>query len=213
MAQLCRFVYFLVLLTVLGTAHALAGQCRDPWVTRAIEQVTGHQPSGTYEAGDCNIHNYGGGHWSSYADLVTKVRAHFGATRTAAGVCHDPWVTNAVRQVMGRAPAGSGNSGECNIYRYGAGHWSSYNDLVHKVMVAFGRVPASRPPAFNRSGGPVRILPGTNGGHVIAAGGGNVIAAGGGNVIAAGGGNVIAAGGGMSLPRAGEMSLPLAVGL
>lgn len=54
------------------------------------------------------------------------------------GVCADPWVTQAVTQVMGRAPQGNGYLGECDIYRYGRGSWSSYNDLVAKVEVAFG---------------------------------------------------------------------------
>lgn len=188
----------LAAITMAGTAQA--GTCRDPWVTRAVEQVTGHAPNGSYESGDCSIYNYGGGHWSSYPDLVNKVRAHFGMQTSSAGVCHDPWVTRAIRQVMGRAPNGSGNSGECNIYRYGGGHWSSYGDLVNKVKVAFGRVPRIGNAANNRA----RISPNAdpanmirqNGGHVIAPGGGNVIAPGGGNVISAGGGNVISAGGG-----------------
>ena len=62
---------------MLGAGQVMAGTCRDPWVTQAVRQVTGHTPNGSYESGDCNIHNYGGGHWSSYPDLLNKVRAHF----------------------------------------------------------------------------------------------------------------------------------------
>ena len=188
----------LVSFGLLGAHQAIAGSCRDAWVTQAVQQVTGHAPNGSYESGDCNIHNYGDGHWSSYSDLVNKVHAHFGRATVATGVCRDQWVTRAVTQVMGRAPNGSYESGECNIHNYGGGHWSSYSDLVNKVKVAFGRVPASNAAAANGSRGPMNIAPniGFNGSGVIAAGGGNVIAPGGGNVIAPGGGNVIAPGGG-----------------
>ena len=184
-----------MLISAVSTS-AFAGQCRDPWVTRAVEQVTGHVPSGSYESGDCNIYNYGGGHWSSYPDLVNKVRAHFGI-RTA-GVCNDPWVTSAVRQVTGRVPNGSGNSGDCNIYRYGGGHWSSYSDLVNKVRVAFGDTilpGATGQIDLNRARG-MNIRPGVNGAGVITAGGANVITAGGANVITAGGANMTAHGSG-----------------
>ena len=116
---------------------AAAGQCSDPWVNQAVQQVTGHAPNGSGGYGDCNIQNYGGGHWSSYPDLVNKVRAHFASATAASGTCHDPWVTSAVKQVTGRAPNGSGVSGECDINRYGGGHWSSYLDLVSKVQAVF----------------------------------------------------------------------------
>ena len=121
-----------------------------------------------------------------------------GAHQAIAGSCRDAWVTQSVQQVTGHAPNGSYESGDCNIHNYGDGHWSSYSDLVNKVKVAFGRVPASNAAAANGSRGPMNIAPniGFNGSGVIAAGGGNVIAPGGGNVIAPGGGNVIAPGGG-----------------
>jgi len=116
---------------------AIAGQCGDPWVNQAVQQVTGHAPNGSGGYGDCNIQNYGGGHWSSYQDLVNKVRAHFGGATAASGNCQDAWVTSAIKQVTGRAPNGSGRSGECDIHRYGGGQWSSYADLVNKVQAAF----------------------------------------------------------------------------
>ena len=190
--------------TVAMAGAAQAGNCRDPWVTRAVTQVTGHAPNGSYESGDCSITNYGGGHWSSYPDLVNKVRAHFGMQSSANGVCHDPWVTSAIKQVMGRAPNGSGNSGECNIYRYGGGHWSSYGDLVSKVKIAFGMVPKmDNAPGQYGANSRIHISPNANSAGVIAAGGGNVIAPGGGNVIAPGGGNVIAPGGGNVIAAGG----------
>lgn len=184
------FTCVIAVATLAMAGAAQAGTCRDPWVTQAVQQVTGHAPNGSYESGDCNIHNYGGGSWSSYPDLITKVRAHFGMQASAAGVCRDPWVTRAVTQVMGRAPQGSGESGECNIHRYGGGSWSSYDDLVHKVQVAFGMV--VQPNGANGrygSNNPIPASPIAGGAGVITAGGGNVITAGGGNVITAGSGN------------------------
>ncbi|MDE2227802.1 MAG: hypothetical protein KGL11_02020 [Alphaproteobacteria bacterium] len=141
------------------TDRAAAGQCKDPWVTQAVQQVTGRSPNGSGDNGECNIYRYGGGHWSSYSDLVAKVRFAFGkgpapgqAAATVAGQCKDPWVTQAVRQVTGRPPQGSGDNGECNKYRYGGGHWSNYNDLVAKVRFAFGQVPAPGQPAATVAG-------------------------------------------------------------
>jgi hypothetical protein len=116
------------------------GVCRDPWVTGAIGEVMGRPPNGSGEDGECNIYRYGGGHWDSYPDLVDKVRRAFGvATDSGYGVCRDPWVTGAIGEVMGRPPYGSGEDGECNIYRYGDGHWDDYPDLVDKVRRSFNR--------------------------------------------------------------------------
>lgn len=94
-----------------------------------------------------------------------------------------PGVTSAVPQVTGRVPNGSGNSGDCNIYRYGGGHWSSYSDLVNKVRVAFGdtiRPGATGQIDLNRARG-MNIRPGVNGAGVITAGGANMTAHGSGN--------------------------------
>lgn len=75
-----------------------------------------------------------------------------------AGQCRDPWVTRAVTQVMGRAPIGAGDTGECATTRYGGGHWSGYEDLVNKVKVAFGRTSpppvASKPPLIRTGPAP-----------------------------------------------------------
>ena len=54
------------------------------------------------------------------------------------GICGDAWVTSAIRLVTGRAPNGSGNSGECLTTRYGGGHWVNQTDLAMKVGAAFG---------------------------------------------------------------------------
>lgn len=61
-----------------------------------------------------------------------------------AGRCQDPWVTKAFEEVHGRAPYDSGTIGECDIRRYGNGHWSSYADLVSKVRAERAKPPAQR---------------------------------------------------------------------
>lgn len=112
----------------------------------------------------------------------------------SAGNCKDPWVTQAVKEVLKRSPNGSGNTGECDIQRYGNGHWSSYNDLVSKVRAAngFGIAQGSV-----RPGGAAAAPVGTfnrNGGQVVSAGGANVVSAGGANVVSAGGANAVPGG-------------------
>jgi len=62
-----------------------------------------------------------------------------GSAVQASGSCRDPWVTQAIQQVVGRAPQGSGDTGECDYHRYGGGSWTTYNDLVQKVSAAFGQ--------------------------------------------------------------------------
>lgn len=108
-----------------------SGVCKDPWVTRAVRQVTGKPPRGQDDRGECNIRLYGS-HWSSYEDLVKKVKEAFASF--TPGVCRDPWVTDAVKEVTKRPPKGYGEIGECDMYLYGNGHWSSdYRDVVTKV--------------------------------------------------------------------------------
>ena len=63
------------LLGLLAAAPALAGQCRDPWITQAVHEVTGRWPNGDYESGECTYTQYGGGHWNSYAQLKGYVQA------------------------------------------------------------------------------------------------------------------------------------------
>ena len=65
------------------------------------------------------------------------------------GVCRDSYVTSAVRQVKTQmgirnsgiadtyAPQGFGERGECNMYLYGGGSWSSMDDLKSKVTKVF----------------------------------------------------------------------------
>lgn len=63
-------------------------------------------------------------------------------TQTARrqGPCRDPWVSMAIRRVMGRAPQGQGDFGECNYRMYNNGSWNSYNELAQAVKLALGNV-------------------------------------------------------------------------
>jgi hypothetical protein len=50
--------------------------------------------------------------------------------------CTDAWVSEGINTVMGRPAIGSGNTGECNIYLYGRGSWSSKQDLFNKIAIS-----------------------------------------------------------------------------
>ncbi len=68
----------LTILTVLAVAAAAqAGTCRDPWVDQAIREVTGREPNGNYESGDCNVRNFNNASWNSYVELKRYVRGYF----------------------------------------------------------------------------------------------------------------------------------------
>ena len=217
------------------------GTCKDPWVTSAVRAVKGQiygnpLPDGYGTYGECNPALYGNGQWSSYPDLMNKVQAHFRAQAAPAqpqpaqaqpqqGVCNDAWVTQAVRQVTGRAPSGYGNYGDCYIGNYGGGQWSSYQDLVNKVSAHF-RPPAPAPapvlsaPSGYRTPPPATVAPqsrfvGQNGYPIVASGAGNfqgnqIVASGAGNyrgnqIVASGAGNFYQRGGDdMKLAESGD---------
>lgn len=107
----------------LSTA-ASAGQCRDPWVTQAITQITGHAPRGAGETLDCKYTLYGGGSWSSYADLVNKVRASYRDPMASSGVPAAALASGARPSVLGNGAGGAGivASGAGNIVASGAGN-------------------------------------------------------------------------------------------
>ncbi len=126
----------------LSTA-ASAGTCRDPWITEIIKEVTGREPNGSYESGECTYTQYRGGSWNSKEQLRAAIQAKFPL----------------------RVPAGlSGGSGSSGIARGGGG-----TTLSGSVSTGSG-------------------ISGSASG-MVAAGGGNMVAAGGGNMVAAGGGN------------------------
>lgn len=67
------------------------------------------------------------------AAVVLALALQPGVAKAQSGVCKDPWVTRAITEIAGRAPVGQGDTEECDITRYGGGHWTTYADLVEKV--------------------------------------------------------------------------------
>lgn len=62
---------------------AQAGNCRDPWITQAIREVTGREPNGSGETGECTYTQYGGGQWGPYSQLKGFVQQKFNKLPTA----------------------------------------------------------------------------------------------------------------------------------
>jgi hypothetical protein len=61
------------------------------------------------------------------------------ASANEQGPCRDRRINRALREVTGRLPSGSGDSGECAPGNYGKGQWSSYEDLQNKITVRMTR--------------------------------------------------------------------------
>lgn len=121
----------LALIATAATAFAvpaLAGQCRDPWVTQAVRQVQGREPSGQGELGECNIMLYGNGRWSSYQDLLAKVQARYPRMQSGGGIAGSalaPSYRPTPGNGAGIVGAGAGNivgAGAGNIVGAGAGN-------------------------------------------------------------------------------------------
>jgi hypothetical protein len=142
--------------TFLANGDASAGQCRDPWVTQAVQQVTGHQPNGSGDNGECDYRRYGGGRWTTYDDLVSKVRVTFGM-----GAPHQSPYGN-----LNLVPKASDFTVSSMALGYRQGHGPARGSTV------------------NYQGRQYQVV------NVIAQGGGNLITDNGGGVIAQGGGNL-----------------------
>jgi hypothetical protein len=78
--------YRTIIMSVAGCASSLflsspaAAQCRDPWISQAIREVTGRAPNGSGESGECRYTQYGGGQWGSYAQLKGYVQNALGGS-------------------------------------------------------------------------------------------------------------------------------------
>ena len=71
-----------ITLSLEGSAQA--GQCTDPWITKATKEVTGALPTGSKNSGDCNINKYNNGKWNSYNELLGYVKAAHGVSSHAS---------------------------------------------------------------------------------------------------------------------------------
>ena len=85
------------------------------------------------------------------ASLAFSAMAH-----GQAGVCKDPWITQAFHQMHNRAPLGSGSTGECDITRYGNGHWTTFADLEQKIAAHEAAEHPLPAPTSLRTPSPVR---------------------------------------------------------
>ena len=127
------------------TRFAAYAPCRDPWVTSAVMEVTGtivnettrRRSAGYGDTGECNVRLYGNGSWSSYVDLVNKVRSNMNGRQQ--GVCRDSYVTSAVRQV--KTQMGIRNSGIADTYAP-QGVWGTWRmqhvSLRRRIVVLDG---------------------------------------------------------------------------
>ncbi len=94
--------------------------CSDPWVTAAIRRVINTDHNAVGKA--CDPYLYGRARWTTFDDLVAKVR-----TRLAD--CRDPWVTLAVMEVFNRVA----QPFDCDLSQYGGGRWNGYEQLKNLV--------------------------------------------------------------------------------
>lgn len=132
-----------------ATARQMQSEvCRDPLINRVYNEDIRRAPRGVGDTGECNPLNYGGGQWSSYEDLRKKVRLY--AATVPPSSCRDQMLTDslielasppsrpgAVSATLNRIrPRGTGELGECNMYLYGGGSWSSKDDLKDKIKKA-----------------------------------------------------------------------------
>ena len=68
--------------------------------------------------------------------MLAAIALTAGAKRAHAQ-CTDPWITQAIRELKGRAPNGSAGTGECAINRYGGGSLGDYTSLKKLVQGSF----------------------------------------------------------------------------
>jgi hypothetical protein len=223
MATLRLTVFFPIAVVILLSTFStrVNSQCRDQSVSNAVREVTGRAASGSAYVGECNIQNYGNGSWAGYADLVNKVRA--------AGVCKDPWITLAFKEVANRTPAGWSATDECNAQLYNSGSYNSYTQLrnavrvyvnslkltpIHFVAVVRPGLSMTTSPnalvVVAAEGSIARLqakIVSAAGGSLVGGDGASVLTQGGGNLLTQGGGNLLTQGGGiLTVPQRPSIS-------
>ena len=121
---------------------ASAGQCRDPWVTQAITEVTGRAPTGNADNGDCNYTQYNGGQWNSYAQLKGAVQARLGggyAITSHPGAMSQSTFNSLPKQIYNGQRFALYNGKWMKIVASGAGNWNLIsNDGASIVTNASG---------------------------------------------------------------------------
>ena len=183
-----------------SSAHAQNGVCSNRNITAAFGTALHRAPNGSGNAGECDPGRYGGGAWSSQADLVQRVGA--------GSYCPNAWVGQIYKNLYNRYPSNP----ECDVTRYSEGPPASYMDLTNKIQGfqnAMRELQSLQPKqalvfpngdAVDKSGAVVARA----GTYLVASGGGNLVASGGGNILAPGVGNIITQdGGGYRVQSAG----------
>src|SRR5687767_10928360 len=102
-----RLIFALSIIVL--TFNCVSAQTKDPWITKAYNQLYGRVPS----TAEYNINNYNNGSWSSYCDLVNYIAASKGS---------DGWIYKAYCELYSRVP----NPWELNKDLYNSGSWGSY---------------------------------------------------------------------------------------
>jgi len=87
--------------------------CNDPWIGQVYAEQGYSKPNGSGSSGECNPGNYGGGSWSSYADLRAKVKAY----KTGPTPAPTPQAGDATARCIA--------SGRCSAY---FGQWGRSTD-------------------------------------------------------------------------------------
>ena len=66
----------------IGDLVAQSFYCNDPWIGQAFDDLGYGRPQGSGGSGECDISRYGGGRWSGYEDLKSKIRAFKSTAQT-----------------------------------------------------------------------------------------------------------------------------------
>jgi hypothetical protein len=114
--------------TLLAASPAAAGDCRDPWITQAIREVTGRAPNGSGESGECTYTQYRGGSWSSYAELKAAVQAKFSPAGYAFGQPQQFAPPAQVRARVDQVQTRDMGGGKMQFYANGKWYWLVGND-------------------------------------------------------------------------------------
>lgn len=197
---------FFALTLLVFAFTSVTAQTKDPWITKAYNQLYGRTPS----TAEYNIKNYNNGSWNSYCDLVNHIAASKGS---------DGWIYKAYCELYSRVP----NAWELNKDLYSSGSWGNNYELLKSSITTYHNSMSSQGITVRtQTSGDKTLVAFDKGGKTFAAdivstSTGNVIAAGGGNIVAGGAGNfnlagIVAGGAGNFANLAGVRPSPTSLG-
>lgn len=110
------------------------GECSSPLLAQAIRDVTGREPQGSGDKGECDFGRYSGYALTNDLTYITlRVAERFGKY----GICADPMLTEVYKEVVGYPPQGYKNLGHCDPAPLGP--WTDRADLEVRVAKRFER--------------------------------------------------------------------------